>query len=548
MDAFIYSRKSQEDEGRQVQSIEDQQRENHNLAAGCGLHIVDDLTESFSAKRPGRPVFNAMLDRIERGEAQCIVAWHPDRLSRNAIDAGRIIDLLDRGKLLDLKFDSYKFENTPEGKWMLSIVLGQAKYENDKKSVDVTRGIRSKVQKGIPPRRAIAGYINDKVEHTYEADPERFDSVQRAIRLILSRTHNPCQALRMLNHQWGFRTLRSGKVGGKPLSSTSWYDLLTNPVIAGHFRHNGELHSGKQPAMISMREFDTLQKILGKVDTRPQKYNFDFTGLIRCGQCGCLVVAERKVKHYKSTGHRREYLYYHCSGRRGCSRQSVSHEYIEDAVVQLLQRVTIHPKFAERCLSPARRFHEQESGFRQGVYEALMKKLANAQRKKSNLLDLRLSEPDAVSVQDFKAENVRLQQEINEVQQEIRTTEEKFRQLEETVLNVFHFAVNAELAFREGDIDTRRSICQMLGIKHVLTLGKLEIEPHPLLVPIITFEPPESSSQSHDSGDSDHQFSEWLGIPDKVRTLAIDLNLMFPKIECSVENAAGLTAAQAVSP
>ena len=63
-----------------------------------------------------------MLDRIECGEANGIIAWHPDRLARNAVDAGRIIDLIDRGMLTELKFQSYRFENSPEGKWMLGIV------------------------------------------------------------------------------------------------------------------------------------------------------------------------------------------------------------------------------------------------------------------------------------------------------------------------------------------------------------------------------------------------------------------------------------------
>lgn len=537
MDAFIYSRKSQEDDGRQVQSIPDQQRENYKLAAEHDLTIVDDLIESFSAKRPGRPVFNAMLERIERGEAQCIIAWHPDRLSRNAVDAGLVIDLLDRGKLKDLKFNSYRFENTPEGKWMLSMILGQAKYENDKKSVDVSRGMRSKVQKGIPPRRALAGYLNDTAEHTYVADSERFEMVQRAIRLVLDRTHNPRQALRVLNQEWGFKTRRSGKengkeggkTGGKALSSTAWYRMLTNPVIAGSFYHNGELHPGQQPAMLSPQEFEALQKLLGKVDTRPQKYNFDFTGLIRCGQCGCLVVAERKTKHYKSTGHSREYLYYHCSGRRGCPRNSVSYEYIEQEIASLLAQVTLHPQVVEFMLSPARRFHEQEAGFRQEVYENLLHKLATAQRKKSNLLDLRLSDPEALSAEDFKTENNRLQQEITTLQKEIERAAEQFQQLEETVLHVFQFAVNAAQVFREGDVDTRRAVCHLLGIKYVLTLEKLEIEPHPLLLPILRYEPVENSSHSQNPGGSDDQFSGWLGLRENIRNLARDGGHIFLK-------------------
>jgi len=68
------------------------------------LTIIDELVEKQSAKIPGRPIFNDMLDRIEAGEAAGILSWHPDRLARNCVDGGCLIYLLDTGKLTALKF------------------------------------------------------------------------------------------------------------------------------------------------------------------------------------------------------------------------------------------------------------------------------------------------------------------------------------------------------------------------------------------------------------------------------------------------------------
>ena len=122
---FLYARKSTDVEDKQVLSIEAQITELRTFAKQNDLAIIDELVEKQSAKTPGRPIFGKMLKRIEHGEADGILAWHPDRLARNSVDGGQVIYLIDCGRIAALKFPQFWFEPTPQGKFMLNIPFYQ---------------------------------------------------------------------------------------------------------------------------------------------------------------------------------------------------------------------------------------------------------------------------------------------------------------------------------------------------------------------------------------------------------------------------------------
>ncbi len=213
---FLYCRKSSESEDRQVLSIESQISELQSLAKKHSILILETLTEARSAKAPGRQIFNNMMQRIYRGEAQGIICWKLDRLARNPIDGGAIIWAIKQHGL-EIITPTQSFRQSDDNTILMYIEFGMAQKYIDDLSRNVKRGLRTKVEKGWYPAVAPAGYLNNRVKDKGEKDivndPERFQIIRRIWDLMLTGLYTPPQILKIANDQWGFRSRQLKRLG-----------------------------------------------------------------------------------------------------------------------------------------------------------------------------------------------------------------------------------------------------------------------------------------------------------------------------------------------
>jgi DNA invertase Pin-like site-specific DNA recombinase len=245
MNFALYARKSTDEDDRQLLSIEAQLDELREFARKEQIHIAREFVESMSAKMPGRPVFDGMIRELERGHVDGILSWHPDRLARNAVDGGRIVHLLSTGKLKALKFPTFWFENTPQGKFMLNIAFGQSQYFVENLVENVWRGLRQKLRRGEYPSRAPVGYLNETRTHTVIVDEAKAPFVRRLFETYANDTHSASD-LCELAKEWGLTS-----INGKAIRPNRMSTLLTDPFYVGMFRYRGETYEGAHPPIVA---------------------------------------------------------------------------------------------------------------------------------------------------------------------------------------------------------------------------------------------------------------------------------------------------------
>jgi DNA invertase Pin-like site-specific DNA recombinase len=292
MKYILYARKSTDEDDRQILSIESQMAELKEFAAKEKLEIAASFTEAKTAKEPGRMKFGEMLALIEQGKADGILSWHPDRLARNPIDGGRIIYMVDTGKIKSLKFPSFWFEDTPQGKFMLNIAFGQSKYFIDNLSENVKRGLRQKLRNGVYPGWAPLGYLNEPKRHNIVIDPVKHKLIRKLFEIYAGGEHT-LEALTTKFNDLGLTSVRD-----KALQLSMAHRILRSPFYYGVFKYKGETYQGKHEPIITKKLFDQVQEVMRYRGKKRKiiRHGFIFTGFLKCS-CGCSITAETKKGH-----------------------------------------------------------------------------------------------------------------------------------------------------------------------------------------------------------------------------------------------------------
>ncbi len=342
----LYARKSSEAEERQALSIDSQTKEMLALANKDGLEVVEIYRESHSAKDCGmRPVYNQLLNDVRTGKFDGILVWHPDRLSRNAGDLGALVDLLDQKKLIEIRTYSQRFTNNPNEKFLLMILGSQAKLENDNKSVNVKRGLRTIVEMGLWPAGAPTGYLThpDRTKKCHVIiDPRRAPLIKLMFEKVAYEKWSGRQLFRWLKDDVKFRTK-----GEKPLALSNIYTILRNTFYYGAIEYpkgKDKYYKGIHESIVTEEMFKRVQEQLDSLKNESiTNRDFAFTRLIRCGMCNSGITADEKHKHNKK-GDVTKYVYYCCTRYHDkyCSNQYLREEELLSQLLEIVDKIDLN--------------------------------------------------------------------------------------------------------------------------------------------------------------------------------------------------------------
>ena len=477
----LYIRKSSQDDGKQVQSLENQEQILREKAKRENLTITKVFKESMSAKKPyKRAQFNSMLAELQDGNIDGIICWSLCRLSRNPVDGGSIQQMLIDGTLKEIIINDRRYYPC-DNSIMMNLELGMAVEYSLALSKNTKRGQKYKVEKGIYPNNAPLGYMNrvDRIkgEKDIVLDPERAPIIRKLWDLLLDGQHNVNQITKIANDM-GLRTRATRNKSETKLSRCGMYGIFTNPFYYGKFKWGGEFHNGIHEPMITKEEFDRAQKIIIGKKTAPKtaKYKFPLKGFIKCGACGASVTAETKISH-KIDGTKNYRTYYHCTHKRAeikCYEKMIRLEDLEIQFSEILNSITIPEAFVKWSCKWLRELSNESATKEEAIKTQQLTRITKIDSELNRLLDLRISEEIDKELFDLKKSS--LIEEKQGLKRAIDSSDDSFELRINKTVEILEYCKKAKDLFDNGNDEDKILVLKTLGSRFYLKDKKLSVE------------------------------------------------------------------------
>ena len=468
---FLYARKSTEAEDRQVASINDQIREMNKIAKERGFNIVQVFQESMSAKNLGRPIFNEMLEQIKQGKANGVICWKADRLARNMVDGGVLIDLLSKGIIEHIQTYDSEYR-TADNVIVLSVAFGCSTQYSKDLAVNVKRGIDSKAQKGWFPNHAPLGYLN------YRGDNGKGEAIiikDYSNFLLVKKLFNI-----MLNEKCSLNTIaeKANKLGLKTNKGYKMYAnairyIFKNPFYYGKFEHpvgSGNWYHGKHEPMITFEEHQIIQAIITRKLKSKQGFKthkITYKGIFTCECCNGAITGSKVFKHQKN-GNKHEYTYYHCakSKDKNCNQKSqpLNEKELEKQINQTIDKIDISEEIFTWAINELDREKQEDTDNQKEIIKGYQNNLTKEQTRLNRLIDMRLN--DEIAKKDYLKKREIIEKDISNYQSLIKNQESKKEEVKEKTIKAFEFTANLKERFKKGDDNIKKAITLNLGSNH----------------------------------------------------------------------------------
>lgn len=468
----IYVRVSTDDQARDGYSLDAQIDACQKVVADKKLKVVGIFRdEGQSATVKNRPEFQKMISRCEEDSIQFVIVYHTDRFARNSLDHFLVKETLRKAGTALLSYSQPNINDTPEGKFMDTMLAGVNQFFSDDLSRKTKMGLQRKWEEGLWPGWAPVGYKNysktDKRKARIEVDPIQGPLVAEAFQKYATGNYSILK-LAELMYSKGLVSRHKGGV----LTVSTLQQTLSNPYYHGVMRWNGEIKVGKHTPLITKSLFEQCQFVAAKHRQfliRLRKHRFLLRGFAYC------PIHERRLTaewHLGINSKKRDKVgYYHCTNVGGCKTTYIQSDKLENMVTKLIDRYAFSEEFVEIVKTQMKARIVESKGTINSERQALINKKTGIETRRNKLEDELV---DAVIDRPtYKRQHERLENDIVLINNKIANVEGGRKLDMDLVEEVLSLTRNLSKTYRDAPMDLKRHYLRLFFEKLYINNKKI---------------------------------------------------------------------------
>jgi len=405
MRAIIYSRVSTDAQERDGTSLETQERACEALMNDRGWRVVRRIRDAASGASLERDGLEELRGMLRRGEADTVVAYAVDRLSRNQNHIGILFDEFQRAEA-QLEFVTERFEDTAVGRFILAARAFIAEVEREKILERTTRGKTERARSGKIPQafgKGCYGYTYNPETGRRDVEPYQASVVRRIFeRYAETRSFSAvCSELNdagipaFSGGQWYPITVRRVLMNEAYTGRTVYRRTKRVPVRGTGARRRSRVIEqpaaewidipGATPAIIDDALWSRIRAIIEDPARTARRSvarrDYALRGRLRCALCLSAMVGQtlsNKGRNYEY--YRCRHVYARVSGRQ-CEGRYVPAELLEAGVWSKIREVLTAP---ELVLAEQRRAAQADVD--EGAIQRIESQVAALQKREERLV------------------------------------------------------------------------------------------------------------------------------------------------------------------
>lgn len=404
--AVTYSRVSSRAQAETGTGLESQQKRccDHAAAQSYSVEMCfqDTMTGGVDyMKRPGMVALLSFLD-AQPDENFVVIIDDPKRLARSTRFHIELREALrNRGARLECL--NFKFEETPEGEFIETIIAAQGQLERKQNGRQVGQKMRARMESGYWVHRCPVGMIYKPVPGRGKMlfhDSEWGPVIREAIEGYASgRFQTQAEVKTFLESFPTFPHLKRGRPTQQRVT-----DILTSPIYAGYIcSENYGIHwlKGQHEPLISLETYDKVQERRSGKAKAPKRKNignhFALRGIATCACC------DVPLRSSFTRGNGGTYAYYLCQ-TKGCEAygKSIKRDQIEDDVGALIKSLQPDPSVIEMLTAMFRQIWEAKRAQATEIVRAGKRQIAAMDKEIDKLLELIMASTNTTVVRKYE--------------------------------------------------------------------------------------------------------------------------------------------------